>query len=416
MEKRYNELDSLRGLAASTVVLGHLAEFTFAVNIPHSWIVWRHVVMAVNRTPLTVLMAGGSAVRFFFVLSGFVLMLPFLRHKENPYFPYMVKRICRIYLPYLAAIALALAGDYWLAGHPLSLFGGSVKTTWSRPISMHLVWQHVMMLGHFDAEQIDPVLWSLVQEMRISILYPLIALAVLKLSRRGLLTLVMVIEAGVLAVPFFFPQVDIGLASYVMTAHWAMMFIVGAWLAMERETITKWMQGMSKGAKAWLAGVAFLMYSMGIKTLWGEQFNIHVLYPVERVHAISRWVNTGFLSYVPVWMGDWVATICAAIAICFALTDRRTKAVLNHKLVLVTGRASYSLYLVHGIVLYAMLYLLWGTRYFVLFLPGYLLLTILLTILFYRFVEIPTMKLGRSLAKRMTTPSDSEKAISTAAG
>ncbi|HTV03946.1 MAG TPA: hypothetical protein VME86_01160 [Acidobacteriaceae bacterium] len=28
MEKRYNEVDSLRGLAASTVVLGHLADLS----------------------------------------------------------------------------------------------------------------------------------------------------------------------------------------------------------------------------------------------------------------------------------------------------------------------------------------------------------------------------------------------------
>ncbi|HUY81102.1 MAG TPA: acyltransferase [Acidobacteriaceae bacterium] len=416
MGKRYNELDSLRGLAASTVVLGHLADFVFAVGIPASWIGWRHFVMAANRTPLTVLMAGGTAVRFFFVLSGFVLMLPFLRNKENPYFPYLVKRICRIYLPYLAAVALALAGDYWLAGHPLSLFGGSLKTTWSRPISMHLVWQHVRMLGHFDTEQINPVLWSLVQEMRISILYPLIGLAVLKLSRRGLLALVAAVEACVLAVPYFFPRVDIGLASYVMTAHWAMMFILGAWLAKERERIAAWMQSMSNPKKACLAGGAFLMYSMGVKTLWGAQFETHVLYPIERIPALSSWAHNVFLAYLPVWAGDWVAAICAAIAICFALTDRRTKVVLNQKLVLWTGRASYSLYLVHGIALYVMLYLLWGTRHMVWFLPGYFLLTIVLTVVFYRYIEIPTMRLGRYLAKRMKGAIDSKPAMPAAAG
>jgi len=105
----------------------------------------------------------------------------------------------------IAAAGLALACDSWLAGHPLTLFGGSLKTTWSRPISMKLVWQHVMMLGHFDAEQIDTVLWSLPQETRISILYPLIALAVLKLRRRKLLALVIAIEPGYWQFPSSFP-------------------------------------------------------------------------------------------------------------------------------------------------------------------------------------------------------------------
>ena len=72
--------------------------------------------MAVNRTPLTALVSGGTAVRFFFVLSGFVLVLPFLRHPHSPYFPYVVKRICRIYLPYLAAVALAVIAIRILGG------------------------------------------------------------------------------------------------------------------------------------------------------------------------------------------------------------------------------------------------------------------------------------------------------------
>ncbi|HTW45841.1 MAG TPA: acyltransferase [Acidobacteriaceae bacterium] len=415
MEKRYNELDSLRGLAASTVVLGHLALLAFAVNAPPSWLRWRELVMLANRTPLTLLMSGGAAVRFFFVLSGFVLMLPFLRYKENPYFPYLVKRICRIYLPYLAAVAVALAGDCLLGHHPLSLFGGSLEPTWAKPTSWKLIVQHVVMLGRFDAQQFDTVLWSLVQEMRISILYPLIALAVLKLRRWKLLALVIAIEAGVLAVPFFFPHADISLVSYPMTLHFSCMFTLGAWLAMERERIREWMQRMSKPAKAWLAGVAFLMYSMGVKTLWGDQIQLHLVHRIEGIHTITRWANVMFLGYFPIWVGDWVATICAAIAICFALTDRRTKKVLNHKLVLLTGRASYSLYLVHAIVLYTLLYLLWGTHYFVLLLPGYFVFTILLTIVFYRWIEIPSMKLGRYLAKRMTAPVDSAKPLSAAA-
>lgn len=35
------------------------------------------------------------------------------------------------------------------------------------------------MLGNFNAGQYDPVLWSLVQEMQISVIFPLLALAVI---------------------------------------------------------------------------------------------------------------------------------------------------------------------------------------------------------------------------------------------
>ena len=150
-EPRYNELDSLRGLAAVTVVFGHLEALVFDAPIVagSGWTHWRHILELLNRTPLTVIMSGGSAVRFFFVLSGFVLMLPYLRHKENPYAPYLVKRICRIYLPYLAAVAIAVLGNAMLGGHPLPGFGGSATETWSVPVSAKVVLQHIVMLGTF---------------------------------------------------------------------------------------------------------------------------------------------------------------------------------------------------------------------------------------------------------------------------
>src|SRR5579883_2797681 len=161
-EPRYNELDSLRGLAAATVVFGHLEALVFgAPAIPGSgWDHWRHLLEAVNRTPLTVLMGGGAAVRFFFVLSGFVLMLPYLRHRENPYAPYIVKRICRIYLPYLAAVAVAVLANWLLAGYPLPGFGGAIRETWSQPVSARVVLQHVLMLGTFPTARFNTVLWS----------------------------------------------------------------------------------------------------------------------------------------------------------------------------------------------------------------------------------------------------------------
>ena len=402
-EPRYNELDSLRGLAAVTVVFGHIAALVFAAPIiaGSGWTHWRHILELLNRTPLTVAMSGGAAVRFFFVLSGFVLMLPYLRHKDNPYAPYLVKRICRIYLPYLAAVAIAVIGNAVLGGHPLPGFGGSANETWSVPVSTNVVLQHIAMLGIFPTARFNTVLWSLVQEMRISIFYPLIALAILRLSARALLALVLAVEAFVAALPLFFVHIDMGLASFPAMLHWSNMFILGAFLALRREQVRTWMSSLRPWQKASIAIVTFLFYSMGIKTVWGAQFQNHIVAHVTRLPFVARWANPDFMSYIVIWLGDWIAAFGAAIAICFALTDRRTKAVLNHSLVLWTGRASYSLYLVHATVLFALAYALIGTRYVYLLAPLYFLLTILATAAFYRGVEVPTMNLGRELARRM---------------
>jgi peptidoglycan/LPS O-acetylase OafA/YrhL len=260
-EARYNELDSLRGLAAATVVVGHIAVLTFnAPVVPGSgWTRSLHIVEFINRTPLTVLMAGGAAVRFFFVLSGFVLMLPYIRRRDNPYAPYLVKRICRIYLPYLAAVAFAVLGNWLLAGYPLPGFGGEVSQTWSVPVSGKVVLQHIAMLGIFPTGRFNTALWSLVQEMRISIYYPLIALAVLRLGSRALLALVIAVEALVAALPLFFPHIDMGLASFPAMLHWTNMFIVGACMALHRDAIRAWMESHSPLKKAALGFFAFLV-------------------------------------------------------------------------------------------------------------------------------------------------------------
>ena len=56
-----------------------------------------------------------------------------------------------------------------------------------------------------------------------------------------------------------------------------------------------------------------------------------------------------------------------------------------------------------------------GTDYFVLFMPEYFLLTILLTTAFYRWIEIPSMRMGRYLSKRMTVAVDSAEPLPAAA-
>jgi len=402
-EPRYNELDSLRGLAAVTVVFGHIAALVFAAPViaGSGWTHWRHILELINRTPLTVIMGGGAAVRFFFVLSGFVLMLPYLRHRDNPYAPYLVKRICRIYLPYLAAVAIAAVGNAVFGGHPLPGFSGAVNETWSVPVSTTVVLQHILMLGIFPTARFNTVLWSLVQEMRISIFYPLIALAILRLRPRALLALVVAVEAFVAGLPVFFPHIDMGLSSFPAMLHWSNMFILGAFLALRRDRVRSWVSSLSPWKKASIAIVTFLFYSMGIKTVWGAQFQNHIVAHVTRLPIVARWTNPDFMSYAVICLGDWIAAGAAAIAICFALTDRRTKAVLNHNLVLWTGRASYSLYLVHATVLFSLAYLLIGTRYVSLLAPLYFILTIVATAAFYRFVEVPTMNLGRELSRRM---------------
>src|SRR5260370_27650821 len=88
--RRFYGLDSLRGVAALTFVFHHFSRICSP-----------SVVHFIDRTPLRLLAAGHQAVSLFFLLSGFVLTLPYKKNGRLNYGPFLLKRICRIYLPYL---------------------------------------------------------------------------------------------------------------------------------------------------------------------------------------------------------------------------------------------------------------------------------------------------------------------------
>jgi peptidoglycan/LPS O-acetylase OafA/YrhL len=158
--RRFHELDSLRGLAALTVVFHHF-----------SHICSPEVLHVLDRTPLRLLVAGHQAVILFFLISGFVLTLPYKKEGSLKYRPFLLKRVCRIYLPYLGALAFAILCDLHFSSRgPINNYW--TELTWSTPVTTHLVVQHILFLGNYDWSQFNTAFWSLVHEMRISLIFP----------------------------------------------------------------------------------------------------------------------------------------------------------------------------------------------------------------------------------------------------
>jgi peptidoglycan/LPS O-acetylase OafA/YrhL len=100
MNQRFEELDSLRGLAALAVFFGHMY-LVFNENLISK--------LLFEFGPLRIAVAGSEAVTFFFVLSGFVLSLPFYSNRQPNYRHFVIRRVCRIYIPYIIAILVALS-------------------------------------------------------------------------------------------------------------------------------------------------------------------------------------------------------------------------------------------------------------------------------------------------------------------
>src|ERR1022692_2357744 len=104
---RFRVLDALRGLAALVVVVHHVM-----LSLPDG------IRGQLGFIEVASGMGGRFAVMLFFVLSGFVLALPYFAGTSLPYGRYIVRRFCRLYLPFAFAVLIA-ALLCWLLGGPV---------------------------------------------------------------------------------------------------------------------------------------------------------------------------------------------------------------------------------------------------------------------------------------------------------
>lgn len=168
--RHVRSLDALRGVAALTVVFHHLglgyADRIGADVAGSPW--WR----AVDH-------AGHSSVVIFFVLSGYVLQSSYAATTGFTYGSYLLKRFFRIY-PALLAALLAAWTLYVLADIPKVANGPMMLVDLARHAAL-LCW-----IGNDIA--LDTPIWSLAYEVRFSLVFPLMAWSIV---RRPTLTLVL---------------------------------------------------------------------------------------------------------------------------------------------------------------------------------------------------------------------------------
>ena len=105
MTFRRLELDAIRGVAALAVVMHHcLLVLDFGPETKSKyWLLW--------ETPLRALFAGNEAVTMFFILSGYVLTIPFIQTNQK-YANFIIKRIFRIYPAYLLAVTITFLAQW----------------------------------------------------------------------------------------------------------------------------------------------------------------------------------------------------------------------------------------------------------------------------------------------------------------
>jgi peptidoglycan/LPS O-acetylase OafA/YrhL len=383
MPERYQQLDALRGIAALTVVMQHFLSVIPGM-VTHSDNVW---VNLWKYSPLHITWAGYEAVIFFFILSGFVLSLPFYGERNIQYSSYAFKRICRIYIPYVAAILIAMLVS--ISFSKANLVGASdwFNGLFNDGFTWRSLFQHLFLIGLFDYKAYNPVVWSLIHEMRISLIFPFIMYFVVnRLSWKMILSVAVVLSIIGSALNAKFSTPATVTTHYYITIHYIAMFIVGALLAKHRHYWMHWFQKVQKSKR-----IAGLMAGV-------------------LAYTYSYWFFPGAALIHLRLIDNWVISLGAVLFIMFALTSQSVTQLLSKSATLFIGKTSFSIYLYHLVVLYVFMQLFYGViplwSLFVITLT----VTLLISKLAYSQIELSSVALGKWGAKSLKRGKSNNKA------
>jgi peptidoglycan/LPS O-acetylase OafA/YrhL len=359
---RFVELDSLRGVAASAVVFGHF------------YLLWSSTkcYMWIQRSPLRICFAGHEAVVLFFMLSGFVLCIPLSGDCAPSYRIFLMKRFCRIYLPYLAAILVAATCDFFLYS-TIPTGDTWVDQTWSMRPTLGLVVGHLLTTTRHPA-QLNSAIWSLIVEIRVSMIFPVL-FWVVRRARPVLLLGICAVLSGVL------PLLPHGnsIAEWTISPDYLALFAGG---------ILLWLH---------LPQVSHFLMKIGGK--WRGVVLLLSLLCIIAPHSLDSW-RVAPVSRSIFDLEDYVIGAGAAGLIACAIQAGALRSMLNHPVLVRLGALSYSTYLMHPTVSFVLIRLFYGRFPFYYLLPVYLAGVYVASEVFHKFVDQPSVMLGRRVGRR----------------
>lgn len=313
--QRLSSLDGLRGIAA-VIVLVHHALLTFPVFADSYYEMSDRgdfsVAWLLSYTPLHAFWAGEEAVYLFFVLSGIVLVLPVMRSgRRFSWISYYPRRLIRLYLPLIAAIALGALLVYLFPRVQNPDLGAWMNAR-KGPYTAGALFEDVTLL--FGPSGIISPLWSLKWEVAFSLLLPLFALLAVVARKLWWLKLL-----GVFGVLF------VGSALGSTFLFFLPIFAVGTLLISEWDRVTVAAHALDRTSLGWpLAIITATALTTSNWTLLGAG-------APESVLALTGWVP--------------VAGV--AMFVVVGAFYQPVREFLEWKPVQWLGTISFSLYLVH---------------------------------------------------------------------
>jgi peptidoglycan/LPS O-acetylase OafA/YrhL len=297
---------------------------------------------------------GGNGVPLFFVISGFILSLPFARwrlkgEKKISLSNYYLRRVFRLEPPYIIALVLLFFAQVWL----LHMY--SFSFLWPHLLAS-VFYLHTAIYHSFSL--VLPISWSLEVEVQFYIAAPFLCLVFLirsVLLRRGLLLLAIAASAAYWYDVWTFHHV-------FMYLHFFFMGLLLADLYCSRPV----------PVQASRAGLI-----LGICSLAGFVF-------IPSIHQAA---------------GYFLKIICLFFLVYAVLTNLQMKKIFSARALVLIGGMCYSIYLLHFAIisLTGHLILWWGGHalnplLFFPFLLLFALVVLLISALYFLAVERPFMR------------------------
>ncbi|MEY4504818.1 MAG: hypothetical protein RL154_1114 [Pseudomonadota bacterium] len=352
---RFEAIDGLRALAALIVAFGHAYRTGILGN----------ALDPILHTPLAIFIAGDAAVLLFFVMSGFFIALPYAKGKSKGYFDFLSKRFFRIYIPYIAAVfAAVIAFELFARPSGIPQMSAWFNVLWQTPPTIEMVLAHVLMLGEFDANIYDPVLWAMVIEIRVAFIAPFLVLFVARFGAFAGISISLIISYCA-----FWASIHFGL-SEIATAHWRTLtllppFLIGMSLAYHREEVLLWVKNLNSIA-------AFFILMLAISLM-----------------PCAYWLGVGIATFAHYT----ILSFSAAIIVIFAMNNGLFYKIISIKPLQFIGKISYTFYLWHFIILLSLIYALFGTIANEYIFIIWVLMTVPVSWLAYKLIEEPSSKL-----------------------
>jgi peptidoglycan/LPS O-acetylase OafA/YrhL len=270
---------------------------------------------AIVESPLALLLNGQGAVQLFFVLSGYVLAGSLSRNRRwIDLIQFYVKRVFRIYPPYAAALITT-----WCASFLYSDPSAAISP-WLRAFAgVNLDSSRLLASFVFPGTAFGqlPIGWTLYIEMIYSLLLP----ALFLIARR-------VHWAALIVASLYCLSIE----SVSVVLLYALHFSLGIAAFLERDRIGRWIERISPPVAAAGAVVALLVYCAPLLLGWST--------PVFGI-VVS---GSDPASLVLMAAGS-LGLIVSAIFVPWM------RCALSTRPVLFLGRISFSLYLLHFMVL-----------------------------------------------------------------